>query len=114
MVTDLSSDDVSNRMLLKKSAEASVEDLKMAEVETENRRQKKEAEKARRRLPNVEKKISRLEETMASLEGDMLKFGDQAERLAELMEKQGALQAELDGLYDEYESLEAQLFPATN
>ncbi|KAJ8903688.1 hypothetical protein NDN08_004789 [Rhodosorus marinus] len=114
MVTDLSSDDVSNRMLLKKSGEASAEDLKMAEAETENRRQKKGAEKARRRLPNVEKKISSLEETMASLEEDMLKFGDQAERLAELMEKQGALQAELDGLYDEYESLEAQLFPATS
>eukprot|EP00189_Rhodosorus_marinus_P007488 CAMPEP_0184753246 /NCGR_PEP_ID=MMETSP0315-20130426/43999_1 /TAXON_ID=101924 /ORGANISM="Rhodosorus marinus, Strain UTEX LB 2760" /LENGTH=708 /DNA_ID=CAMNT_0027232615 /DNA_START=140 /DNA_END=2266 /DNA_ORIENTATION=- len=112
MVTDLSSEDFSNRMLLKKSGEASTEDLKMAEAEAEHRRKKKDAEKARRRLPNVEKKISSLEETMASLEEDMLKFGDQAERLAELMEKQAALQAELDGLYDEYENLEALLFSA--
>mmetsp|Transcript_534 Transcript_534/g.832 ORF Transcript_534/g.832 Transcript_534/m.832 type:complete len:709 (-) Transcript_534:1022-3148(-) len=112
MVTDLSSEDFSNRMLLKKSGEASTEDLKMAEAEAEHRRQKKDAEKARRRLPNVEKKITSLEETMASLEEDMLKFGDQAERLAELMEKQAALQAELDGLYDEYENLEALLFSA--
>lgn len=60
---------------------------------------------ARRQLTICERDIAKTEESLAALDGDMEAAACDYERLNELMGEKEAVQAELDALYEKWESL---------
>ena len=67
---------------------------------------------APKKLEKLFAQIEEGEEELATLEREMMSVGADASKALELSTQQGAVQARVDGLYEEAEQLEALLEPA--
>ena len=75
----------------------------------EERRQQKRRSAAPKKLAQLEASISAAETELEALGDEMLAAGSDASRAVELSTQQAAVQARIDGMYGEWEELEALL-----
>lgn len=85
--------------------------LKLAEkvAREEERRLQKRRSAAPKKLAQLEEKIGAAEAQLEALGAEMLAAGSDASRAVELSQQQAAVQARIDGMYEEWEELEELL-----
>ena len=75
----------------------------------EERRLQKRRSAAPKKLAQLEEKIGAAEAQLEALGAEMLAAGSDASRAVELSQQQAAVQARIDGMYEEWEELEELL-----